>query len=174
MTDNPVNTAIAGDYTVTYRVTDSAGIAAFPATRLVQVRNQAPSFASNPGGTAREGSAYNYDVEVQDPESDALTITAPTLPTWLELTDNGDGTASLSGTPRSGDVGDAEVILEVSDGVNAPVQQTFTISVSAAPAPAPAATGGGGATGPWQLAGLMLLSLLVSARRRDRAARAAR
>ena len=61
--------------------------------------------------------------------SDILVITAPILPSWLVLTDNGDGTAMLSGTPGTSEIGSHDVILEVSDG-SAMVQQPFTIVVS--------------------------------------------
>jgi MYXO-CTERM domain-containing protein len=60
---------------------------------------------------------------------DSLTITATTLPTWLTLTDNGDGTASLAGTPDNADVGTHSVALEVTDGM-ASDTQSFDIAVT--------------------------------------------
>ena len=38
------------------------------------------------------------------------------LPDWLTLVDNGDGTGTLSGTPQTGDVGDHEIRLDLSLG----------------------------------------------------------
>jgi len=61
-----------------------------------------------------------------------FTIVASTLPQWLTLTDNGDGTAVLSGTPTNNDAvnngGNHNVVLEV-EANNTVVKQEFTINV---------------------------------------------
>jgi len=49
-TVNPVNTAVAGDYTVTYNVTDTAGNAAAEVTRLVRVVNPPATTGGGGGG----------------------------------------------------------------------------------------------------------------------------
>ncbi len=57
----------------------------------------------------------------------SISITGLTLPTWLTLTDNGDGTGNLSGTaPANAELFD--VVLQAQDG-GASVNQEFTISV---------------------------------------------
>ena len=77
------------------------------------------------------GVLYTYDVTASDPNvSDTLVITATTKPTWLALTDNGDGTATLSGTPTMTDTYD--VVLQVSDGEDSETQ-SFAITVEKAP-----------------------------------------
>ena len=109
-------------------------------------------------------------METVDPDgSDTLTITAPTLPAWLQLADNGDGTAALTGTPDAADVGDHEVSLQVSDGTDTAVQD-FTITVEAAaapppppPPPPPSGSGGGGSLG---LMSLLALCAVGALRRR--------
>ncbi len=94
-----------------------------------------PAFSSTPITAATVDVAYTYSVTTTDPEVlDTIAITAPTLPAWLTLTDNGNRTATLAGTPAATDVGDHPVVLEASDGANA-VQQAFTITVAAAPVP---------------------------------------
>ncbi|MBK7920340.1 MAG: hypothetical protein IPJ94_29640 [Chloroflexi bacterium] len=63
-----------------------------------------PSFTSTPVTTAMQGAFYSYDVATDDPDlmhGDALTITAPTLPTWLALVDYGNGVAELHCKPTS-------------------------------------------------------------------------
>ncbi len=55
------------------------------------------------------------------------TITAPTLPTWLTITDNGDGTANLSGTTPN-EHGTHNVVLQAQD-TGEPTTQEFTIVV---------------------------------------------
>ncbi len=59
-----------------------------------------------------------------------MTITGLTIPGWLSLSDNGDGTATLSGTPQAGDVGQHSVTLQVSDGT-AFATQPFSVTDSA-------------------------------------------
>jgi hypothetical protein len=54
--------------------------------------------------TATADVSYTYAVTVSDPDlirGDVLTVTAPTLPTWLILIAHGDGTAMLTGIPSS-------------------------------------------------------------------------
>jgi VCBS repeat-containing protein len=88
-----------------------------------------PSFSSTAPTSAAVGTAYSYPVTVADLDLlDTITITAPTLPAWLTLVDNGDRSATLSGVPGPANAGANAVVLEATDGVNA-VQQAFTITV---------------------------------------------
>ena len=120
-----------GDHDVTLRVTDVAGLtAAQTFTITVANANAAPSFTSAPVTAVDEGSAYSYTVVATDPDAgDVLSITAPTLPGWLSLDDGGDGTASLTGTPRRREVGQHDVTLQVSDDEGLTATQSFTITV---------------------------------------------
>ncbi len=95
--------------------------------------NQAPSFISSPVTTGTVGESYLYNVIATDPDGDNLTITAPEKPEWLTLIDNGNGSATLSGTPTA--TGNFAVTLRVDDGgakvkSRAFVEQSFTISVT--------------------------------------------
>jgi hypothetical protein len=125
----------AGDYTneavVAYAL--YAGTASNSASAVYGVPNVAPAFTSAPLGEATEDALYTCEVATQDRNGDALTITAPTLPGWLTLSDHGDGTATLSGTPASADVGDNPVELEVKDGDGLTGLQSFTIAVARKP-----------------------------------------
>ncbi|MBI9064686.1 MAG: tandem-95 repeat protein, partial [Marinilabiliaceae bacterium] len=71
---------------------------------------------------------YTYNITSNDDDGNTVTITAPTRPTWLTLTDNNDGTATLTGTPLNANTGDNLVTLRVSDGT-AQNEQSFTIVV---------------------------------------------
>ena len=89
-------------YEVTVRITDSGGLTHDQTfTITVNDLNEAPTFDSTAVTTATEDVAYSYSITTSDVDGDALTITAPTLPAWLTLTDNGDGTATLTGTPTN-------------------------------------------------------------------------
>ena len=93
--------------------------------------NYNPFFTSTPLLVATEDAVYSYDVAADDLDTgDVLTLTAPTLPDWLTLTDHGDGTATLAGTPLNSAVGDNTVILRVADVDGDFATQPFTITVS--------------------------------------------
>ena len=120
-----------GDDSFTYTADDATGSSA-PATVTITVSpiNDAPTFTSTAVVSALEDELYSYSISAEDVDGDSLTISAPTLPTWLAsgFTDNGDGTASLTGTPTNSDVGDHNVVLEVTDGPET-ATQSFTITV---------------------------------------------
>ncbi len=101
--------------------------------------NNAPVFTSSPVTTATEGQAYTYNVTTSDADGNSLTISASTKPSWLSFTLTGNGTATLNGNTGASQVGSHSVVLEVSDGIAAPISQSFTITVSAV-------GGGSGAT----------------------------
>ncbi|MCP5421404.1 MAG: cadherin domain-containing protein [Chromatiaceae bacterium] len=108
--------------------------------------NDAPQFDSAAVTAVNEDSAYSYNIVTSDPDTGAvLTINATTLPAWLTLIDNGDGTATLSGTPTNAEVGDHSVVLEVSDG-SLTDTQGFTITVSNTNDAPVITSDGGGAT----------------------------
>lgn len=96
------------------------------------VSNVAPAFSSTPVTTAVQDAAYSYSVTATDANAgETLTITAPTLPTWLVLSDAGNGTATLAGTPDDTDVGSHAVVLRVTDAGGLFAEQSFSITVGA-------------------------------------------
>ncbi|HEX9985260.1 MAG TPA: cadherin domain-containing protein, partial [Thermoanaerobaculia bacterium] len=104
-TSNNPSTAPRG---IDFQVTDDLGATSNVASVQVNVTatNDAPAFTSVAVTAATEDAAYTYNVTTSDPDvGDTRTITAPTKPAWLTLVDNGDGTATLSGTPTNSDVG---------------------------------------------------------------------
>jgi hypothetical protein len=125
-----INAAGSGEIEVSAALTDVAGGMLAVVNPAVKVTvDTAPRFTSTPVGNATQGAAYLYAITAADPDpASALTITAPILPGWLTLTATGNGTASLSGTPGSADVGTHTVVLQVSDGANSD-EQSFTITV---------------------------------------------
>ncbi len=121
----------AGNYDVVLRAEDRAGFSATQSFKLT-VRAR-PQFTSTPETTtAYKGEEYNYAISATDPDTvgSRLTITAPTKPDWLSLTDNGDGTATLTGTPTDEHVGDHTVELKVEDDYGFTATQSFTLKVT--------------------------------------------
>jgi hypothetical protein len=133
LTITPVADA-SGAATITVTVTDNGSpplSAQQSFTLTVNPVNDAPGFTSVPVTAAAEDVLYAYAVTAGDVDPGAvLAIAAPVKPAWLTLVDHGNGTATLGGTPGNGDVGPHAVTLTVSDGVAAPVTQSFTVTVA--------------------------------------------
>jgi len=122
----------AGIYTNTAFISATGDLLAENNTAVItfSVPNVAPVFTSAPVITATEAAPYTYTLTAQDDNGDVLTITAPTFPAWLSLVDHGNGTATLSGTPETADVGDHFVALRVADSGGLTSTQSFTITVA--------------------------------------------
>ncbi|MFC2084231.1 DUF1349 domain-containing protein [Bacteroidota bacterium] len=95
--------------------------------------NHPPQFTSSPITSATESTLYSYNITTSDADpGEILTITTPVLPSWLTFTDYGDGTALLSGTPGSSNLGINHVELEVEDTAHSTDSQLFDVYVSPA------------------------------------------
>jgi hypothetical protein len=129
------------DYSVTITADDgNGGTADDVFTITVNNINDPPTFTSTEVTSAVESVTYTYNIITEDVDGDVRQITG-TAPAWLTLTDNGDGTAVLTGMPTSANIGSANVTLTVSDGISS-VDQAFIITVvSAADAPVITITG---------------------------------
>src|SRR5205823_5616429 len=92
--------------------------------------NVPPQFSSTPPTNATSESVYRYDITTADADADALHVLATTMPAWMTFDDNGDGTATLSGTPANANAGANAIVLMVTDG-SASASQSFTIQVTA-------------------------------------------
>jgi len=139
--------AQASPITVTVLATDGGTPASQQFALTIGDINSAPAFTSTAVTAATQDVAYSYDITTSDADSaDMHTITSNALPAWLTLTDNGDGTATLSGTPTSADLasGTFDVVLTVTDSGtgNLTGTQSFTINLTNVN-DAPTATAGG-------------------------------
>ena len=123
------NKDFSGTDRFTYTIVNEEGsVASAEVVITVVPINDPPAFVSTPIVDGVSGEVYAYNVQVQDVDGPMVTITTDAIPGWLSLTDNGDGTALLTGTPTSGDVGNHVVTLRASDGTAEQVQ-SFIISV---------------------------------------------
>jgi hypothetical protein len=106
--------------------TNTAGTATSkPATLRV---GTAPKFTSAASATFAVGKSGSYEVTTSGVPNATIT-TSGTVPAWLTLTDNGDGTAELSGTPPTGSGGVVTVALKASNGFSPAATQTVTVTV---------------------------------------------
>ena len=88
---------------------------------------QPPTITSTPITVATVDVLYNYNVVATDPnEEDTLTYTLTTSPTGMTID---SATGVISWTPNSGQIGDNNVTVEVSDGGLLDTQ-SFVITVN--------------------------------------------
>jgi len=99
-----------------------------PASSAITV---APVFTSTPVLTAEADHLYKYAIDTDDGDSENLTLSGLTIPSWLTLVELDGDVSMLTGVPESANVGSHPVTLQVSDGQNS-TNQSFSISVSAA------------------------------------------
>jgi hypothetical protein len=99
-----------------------------------------PTFTSSATASFTQGVAGSFTVTTSSPQG-APRITATALPAGVTLVDNGNGTATLAGTPATGTVGTYQVTLTAVRGFG---QSTQVLHLVVGP---PAATTGTGATG---------------------------
>ena len=87
--------------------------------------NSSPIIESDPITTAKEGAAYTYDVEATDPNGDTLTYSLTVNPTGMIINST---TGVINWTPTESQIGENEVVVEVSDVSRSTIQE-FTITV---------------------------------------------
>jgi hypothetical protein len=122
----------SGPLTVNVRVTDlTSQSASFALPVTVTAVPDAPTFTSTAVTAAAQGTQYSYSITTADADvGETRAISAPTKPTWLNLADAGNGTATLSGTPGAPDIGNHNVTLEVRDAGGLVASQSFTVAVT--------------------------------------------
>ncbi len=118
------------NYSLRVRSTDSGDLFFDTVFNLtVDDINEAPSFTSTPITTTEINQVYNDTITANDPDADAITLNAIQLPDWLNFVDNGDGTATLSGTPTITEVGSIPIELQVTDPLGLNQTQSYTLEV---------------------------------------------
>ena len=99
-----------------------------------EITNSAPAISTTVSApsTVTSGEYFAIGLTATDPDGDALSFSGIQMPTWLTLTDNGNGSATLSGEPLDSDAGVHAFTIEVSDNQFPPGKDTidFTIEVS--------------------------------------------
>ena len=127
-----------GTYTMDLLATNSYGSAQQTLTVTVQ---QAPAITSGSSATFTVGANGTFTVTTTGSPTAAISESG-TLPTGVTFTDNGDGTATLAGTPAAGQDGSYPITITASNGVSPDATQSFTLTVNKAPT-APAITSAG-------------------------------
>jgi hypothetical protein len=107
-------------------------------THVVLNENVAPTITSAASATSIVGTTFGFTVTTTGAPSPALTETGA-LPAGVTFTDNGNGTATISGTPASGSGGSYPITITATNALGS-VSQSFTLTNSEAPAITSAAT----------------------------------
>ncbi len=106
-----------------------APVATLPTHLLV---TQAPAITSANHATFVAGSAGNFAVTTTGEPAAALSESGA-LPAGVTFIDNGDGTASLGGTPAAHSGGVYALTITARNGVSPDASQAFTLTVNEAP-----------------------------------------
>ena len=147
---NPVSSTVAtpgsvvystpGTYVASLTVTDNSGVTdPSPPTRVITVNpgQSAPAITSASSTTFTVGTAGSFTVTTTGSPTPSITETGA-LPSPVTFKDNGNGTATLSGTPAAGTAGSYPITIKASNGVGTAATQSFTLTVNG---------GGGGGSG---------------------------
>ncbi len=143
------NTSIAGDSLITGyescddgNTNDNDGCSSigqievgYTCTGLPSVCSVAapPAITSVNATTFTVGTAGTFIVTTSGTQIAAISTASP-LPSGITLVDNGNGTATLGGTPAAGTVGTYPLTITATNGVPPDASQNFTLHVNQAPA----------------------------------------
>jgi hypothetical protein len=120
-----------GSYPVT--LTASNGVSPDATQSFTLTVNEAPSITSADHATFTAGSAGTFTVTTAGQPAASLSQSGA-LPSGVTFTDNGDGTATLAGTPAAGTGGSYPITITASNGISPDATQSFTLTVGQAPA----------------------------------------
>jgi hypothetical protein len=120
---------------VSFLATDANGRTA--TRNYVLEVNTVPVFSAKSDETIEPCAAYSYDIAIIDPDmaygDDVEIIAHNVFPSWLTLTQTGNGMATISGTPSSADAGTYVISLAAEDlyhHVTGIPTQTFNLTVN--------------------------------------------
>jgi len=122
--------AMGGTYALTIKAHNGVGADATQSFALTV--DQAPAITSSNSATFSVGGAGTFSVTTTGFPTPSLTKTG-TLPSGVSFTDNGNGKATLAGTPATGTAGTYPITITASNGVGSNATQTFTLTVDTAP-----------------------------------------
>ncbi len=121
-----------GTYPLT--ITASNGVSPNATQSFTLTVNQAPTFTNANNTTFTVGSAGSFNVTTSAfPQATSITFTG-TLASGVTFTNNGNGTATIAGTPAAGTGGSYPLTITASNGISPNATQNFTLTVNQAPA----------------------------------------
>jgi hypothetical protein len=122
----------SGTYPITLTATDASGASTSQAfTLTVSLAQSAPAITSAAAGTAPFGAPFAALIRTTGFPIPTLTRTGA-LPAGVTFTDNGDGTATLAGTPTGAALGIYPLTIKAKNTVGT-ATQAYTLTVTKAP-----------------------------------------
>ena len=136
--DNGNNTAFiegtpTADGLFTVTLSDSNGVGSAATQVFSLTVDQAPAITPSGSTTFTTGSAGTISFSTTGYPAISFTETGA-LPSGVNFTDNGNGTATLAGTPAGGTGGTYSVTVTAANGVSPAATDVFTLTVDQAPA----------------------------------------
>lgn len=132
------------DATYTFTLTAANGIAPIATQTFTLIVTQAPRFTSSNSAAFQAGTPGSFNVTTLGNPVAIVSKTGGVLPAGVSLVNNGDGTATIAGTPAAGSQGTYPITISATNGIGSnATTQTFTLTVSSAaptPTPSPSAT----------------------------------
>jgi hypothetical protein len=116
-----------GSYPITIKA--DSGLGGSTTQNFTLTVNVAPAITSQPNASASEGDAFSFTVQTDGVPTNTISKSG-SLPTGLSFTDNGDNTATISGTPAAGTHGSYPLTFTATNGVDSPATQNFTLQVN--------------------------------------------
>jgi large repetitive protein len=113
-------------------ITASNGVSPNATQSFTLTVNGAPTITSGDSTLFSEGSSGSFTVTSTGTPAPALSESG-SLPSGVTFSDNGDGTATLSGTPATGSNGIYPITIAASNGVSPDASQSFTLTVNGPP-----------------------------------------
>jgi large repetitive protein len=120
-----------GDYS--FIVTASNGVSPVATQNFVLTVKGAPTITSVASTTFTTGIAGTFTITTSGSPYPVLSQTGD-LPTGVSFVDNGNGTATLSGTPAAGTLGTYALTITAANGFASNATQSFALTVNQPPA----------------------------------------
>ncbi len=94
----------------------------------------APHFTSTDNAALWSGQPANLVIITTGAPASTITLSGDPLPATLVFTDHGDGTAQITGTPASADIGSYALAFTATNGVEPDATQPFSLLITSPPA----------------------------------------
>jgi streptogramin lyase len=124
----------SGSYPLTITADNGSGNPSSQSFTLTVASNTTvPSFVSSNTDTETYGVPFSFTIQTNGYPNPTITKTSGTLPKDINFTDNGDGTATISGTPSAAsDMGVYNLSFKAKNSLGT-ATQTFSLTLTKAP-----------------------------------------
>ena len=126
--------SFAGTDSFTYRSKNQSGGMSPATTVTIHVTGAAAVISSANTAPFTVGQAGSFTIHSSGAPLPTIAESAP-LPSGLHFKDNGDGTATISGTPAPGTSGDHAVTVTAANGQGTAASQQLTVAIARGAAP---------------------------------------